>query len=215
MPPKKEKKEQFTGDQASDMILEYLMKQNRPYSATDISSNLHNAVTKATAARILKEMHESALIEGRISGKQIVYHAIQACNAGEKASEENLKTMDAEIESIKMETASMKAKIKETQATLSTLRSTPTVIALTLSIEEKEGELVVLNDTLKTLHANNTCVPVDPTRRAAAEQDYSRIEKVFLHRRRQFKELWGIIADGYPGDLAQLWEGIGLDGEMP
>jgi len=61
-----------------------------------VSSNLHNAVTKgqlyctgyryvitnwkktATATKILKEMHESGQIEGRVSGKQIVYHTIQA-----------------------------------------------------------------------------------------------------------------------------------------
>lgn len=57
--------------------MEYLIKQNRPYSAVDISSNLHNAVTKTTAAKLLKEMHESGQIEGRVSGKAVVYHVIQ------------------------------------------------------------------------------------------------------------------------------------------
>lgn len=32
-----------------------------------------------TATKLLKEMHDSGQVEGRISGKQIVYHAIQVC----------------------------------------------------------------------------------------------------------------------------------------
>lgn len=67
-------------------------KQNRPYSAIDVSANLHNKVTKgafretqrrcemlllmqvkltyevAAAAKILKDLHEQKLIEGRTAG---------------------------------------------------------------------------------------------------------------------------------------------------
>ncbi|KAK6495188.1 hypothetical protein TWF481_003214 [Arthrobotrys musiformis] len=46
------------------MILDYLQKQNRPYSATDISANLHNAVTKANAAKLLKELSDSGDLVG-------------------------------------------------------------------------------------------------------------------------------------------------------
>jgi 26S proteasome regulatory subunit (ATPase 3-interacting protein) len=76
---KAEKEAKLTPEQSAALILEYLRKQNRPYSATDISSNLKNRVTKAAAAKLLKDMHERNEIEGRAAGKQIVYHAIQVC----------------------------------------------------------------------------------------------------------------------------------------
>lgn len=82
MPPVKkeaETKVKLTPEQGAAAILQYLRKENRPYSATDISSNLHNAVTKTAAAKLLKDMHERQEIEGRASGKQIVYHVIQVC----------------------------------------------------------------------------------------------------------------------------------------
>lgn len=77
-PTKKDEKEvKLTPDQSAALILEYLRKQNRPYSATDISTNLKNRVTKSAAAKLLKDMHERNDIEAKAAGKQIVYHAIQ------------------------------------------------------------------------------------------------------------------------------------------
>lgn len=38
-------------DEAS-LILDYLRKQNRPYSAIDVSTNLHNKVTKSQYGRL-------------------------------------------------------------------------------------------------------------------------------------------------------------------
>lgn len=73
-----EKEAKLTPEQSAALILDYLRKQNRPYSATDISANLKNRVTKAAAAKLLKDMHERSEIEGKAAGKQIVYHAIQA-----------------------------------------------------------------------------------------------------------------------------------------
>jgi 26S proteasome regulatory subunit (ATPase 3-interacting protein) len=67
----------FTPAQSSALILSYLRKQNRPYSAIDISANLKNRVTKTAAAKLLKDLHERGEIEGRLAGKGVVYHALQ------------------------------------------------------------------------------------------------------------------------------------------
>jgi hypothetical protein len=76
---KEEKEAKLTPEQSAALIMDYLRKQNRPYSATDISTNLKNRVTKAAATKLLKDMHERKEVEGRASGKQIVYHSIQVC----------------------------------------------------------------------------------------------------------------------------------------
>ena len=71
------KEAKLTTEQSTTLIMDYLRKQNRPYSAIDISTNLKNRVTKAAAAKLLKDMHERSEIEGRAAGKQWVYHTIQ------------------------------------------------------------------------------------------------------------------------------------------
>ena len=77
-PTKKDEKEaKLTPEQSAALVLDYLRKQNRPYSATDISTNLKNRITKAAAAKLLKDIHERHEIDGRAAGKQLVYHAIQ------------------------------------------------------------------------------------------------------------------------------------------
>jgi hypothetical protein len=81
MPPRKaaaaKSKDKDTDDDASALIVEYLRAQNRPYSATDVSSNLHNKVTKTKTDKLLKEMFERGEIGGRASGKQWVFWAVQ------------------------------------------------------------------------------------------------------------------------------------------
>lgn len=71
-----------TADNGPELILTYLRTQNRPYSASDISSNLHNKVSKAKADKILKDLHESGKIAGKAAGKQCVYHALQVRKLG-------------------------------------------------------------------------------------------------------------------------------------
>ena len=76
-PEKGERESKLSLEKSAALVLDYLRKQNRPYSAVDVSTNLKNRVSKATAAKLLKDMHERNEIEGRAAGKQIVYHAIQ------------------------------------------------------------------------------------------------------------------------------------------
>jgi 26S proteasome regulatory subunit (ATPase 3-interacting protein) len=85
MPPRKTATTSTTTKPTSDdtkacsIILNYLVSQNRPYSATEISSNLHNAVTKARTDKLLKEMFERGEIAGKASGKQWVFWGLQVC----------------------------------------------------------------------------------------------------------------------------------------
>jgi len=58
----------YVSDLAADLIVEYLRKQNRPYSATDISANLHNVVTKTNAAKLLKDLSDRGELEVKVSG---------------------------------------------------------------------------------------------------------------------------------------------------
>ncbi|KAG9380574.1 Tat binding protein 1-interacting [Pyrenophora tritici-repentis] len=53
MAPRKKTEEKATANEAADMVLQYLHKQNRPYSAIDVSANLHNKVTKGVLTTYL------------------------------------------------------------------------------------------------------------------------------------------------------------------
>ncbi|OLL25354.1 Homologous-pairing protein 2 [Neolecta irregularis DAH-3] len=82
----KVKTTQVKGDEAEKIVLEYLRKQNRPYSATDISCNLHNSVTKASAAKVLALLEKQGEIAVKTYGKQSVYVIKQDSNTSDKTN---------------------------------------------------------------------------------------------------------------------------------
>ncbi|KAF2723494.1 TBPIP-like protein [Polychaeton citri CBS 116435] len=112
----KYKEDKLTPDQSADLVLQYLKKQNRPYSATDISANLKNRVTKAAAAKLLKDMHERKEVEGRAAGKQIVYHTFQ--DEADEASTETLRDIADQTSKLREETSSLKVEEKSLRVTL-------------------------------------------------------------------------------------------------
>ncbi|KAF7876856.1 uncharacterized protein EAF02_008076 [Botrytis sinoallii] len=78
----KEKVKAVTGDEAQEVLLEYLSRENRPFSAGDISGNLHGKVTKTLTDKLLKELCNSGLINGKGTngdgkGSQWVYWAFK------------------------------------------------------------------------------------------------------------------------------------------
>jgi len=135
-------------------------------------------------------------------------------------SEEELKAMDEEIEGIqrvlptsrrthtdaalRQETTALRAQLKDIQVSLSSLKSTPSISSLNDSVSLLDPEVRELEDTLAILQASAT-KPVDSVEKAAAEVAYKRIEKVYLKRRKQFREFWAMVCDSIDGDPTELW----------
>jgi 26S proteasome regulatory subunit (ATPase 3-interacting protein) len=58
---------------AETTVYDYMKTQNRPYSATDIMSNLHNAISKANVIKALASLEQKGLMTSKTYGKQVVY----------------------------------------------------------------------------------------------------------------------------------------------
>lgn len=59
---------------ATNLILSYLHKQNRPYSITDITNNLHNAITKSSAQKILQQLVDAGGVSCKTQGQYPIAH---------------------------------------------------------------------------------------------------------------------------------------------
>ncbi|CAG8765661.1 2665_t:CDS:2, partial [Acaulospora morrowiae] len=92
-------------DDAEQKVLDYLRKQNRPYSVTDISNNLHNAITKAAIQKALTNLVEKEEVGCKTYGKQSVYVVKQELNE-----------MDVKIEELKKEVNDYKDRNKQLQS---------------------------------------------------------------------------------------------------
>ncbi|KAI9787685.1 MAG: hypothetical protein M1839_000216 [Geoglossum umbratile] len=210
MAPRKEKKDQVTGDQGKPNLHLGQMDGQHSGRATDISANLHKAVTKANAAKLLKEMHERGEIEAKTAGKQSVYHAIQ--DPKDAATPEELVAMDKETEVLREEISALKTKQKALQLTLANLRSTPTTANLRESTDILVAEISELRSRLVPLRSGKMS-PVSAEEKAAIDRGCADAERKSTLRKKIFKNLWEMTCDNLPEgtNKDELWERLGIE----
>ncbi|KAF2400074.1 Tat binding protein 1-interacting [Trichodelitschia bisporula] len=210
MPPRKEKVEKATGDAATDAVLSYLRQQNRPYSATDISANLHNKVTKAAAAKICKDLAERNEIASRASGKQIVYHALQDPALLEQCTPEHLTSLDAALRDAQAEIAELKSRHKVLTAQLATLSKAVPLAELQARnealVEEKEG----LERRIERLRMG-AVGPVREGEREEIDRELKRVERVVARRKGIVREMWAVISEAVGEGKEELREELGVE----
>lgn len=234
-PTKKDEKEaKLTPEQSATLVLDYLRKQNRPYSATDISTNLKNRVTKAAAAKLLKDMHERNEIEGRAAGKQLVYHAIQVRTPNEMrcrsrksaradlspAQEEAdgtslsaLRELHAETERLKDATAALKSDEKPLRASLRDAVALPPLPELKAAVASLRGEKEALAARLAMLREGGV-KPISAEERARVDAEHEKWRRAVVVRRRIRAEMWKTVEDvvGDGERAKEVKERLGLEG---
>ena len=227
----KEKEAKLTPEQSAALILDYLRKQNRPYSATDISSNLKNRVTKAAAAKLLKDMHERNDIEGRAAGKQVVYHAIQVCitindptplvyssdpntlpqEEADDTSMDRLQTMETETTRLRDATTALKAEEKELRLVLREGASQVPLPELKASVTALEQQKSGLTARLAKLASGNV-KPVSLEEREKVNSEHRKWQKTASARKKIRLDLWKEIEGALDKEkAAETKEDLGLE----
>ncbi|KAK6498110.1 hypothetical protein TWF506_004351 [Arthrobotrys conoides] len=166
------------------MILDYLQKQNRPYSATDISANLHNAVTKANAVKLLKELSDNG----------------DLVDPDDFASPEEIAAMKTSVEVHKERTSTLKAELKSLQVTLQKLRSMPTTDDLRSEVDTLRREVTELRSRLEPLRSGDV-KPISAEEKQKVQMEAKKLQGLWIARKRWSKEFFEAVADGLGGDV--------------
>jgi len=192
------------------MILDYLKKQNRPYSAIEVSANLHNKVTKAYASKVLKEMHERKEIEGRAAGKQLVYHVLQ--DPADDLMPDALHAIDEEIQQLQNDLTACRAREKGLRAELSALSAKVPIAELRqeVSMLEKEKESCLMRFSKIQTEAVK---PVGVEEKTHVEMSWNKWQRHYNIRRKICRDLWSRCTEVLPDDTTEedLWESLGLE----
>ncbi|CAG8655881.1 12557_t:CDS:2 [Cetraspora pellucida] len=192
---------------AEQKVLDYLRKQNRPYSATDISNNLHGAVTKTIVQKVLTSLVDKEEVVCKTYGKQSVYVVSQ--DQFESPSPDELNNMDAEIEDLKKEVNDYKERNKQLQSVLSGLTNSLT----NEQVEERLKTLAEKNnrneERLQELKSGTKSVSVEDKNRI--EAIYARNRKLWRQRKRMFDEIFSQIADAIEKKTRELMEDLGVE----
>ncbi|PVD29784.1 hypothetical protein C0Q70_09041 [Pomacea canaliculata] len=192
---------------ACKAVLEYLIQQNRPYSAQDVFQNMGKDLGKTAVVRALETLAETKQIKEKIYGKQKVYVADQsqlpALNENEiKAMDQQITQLTGQLQQSQVETQRLEGELQNYKSLLSTeeakaelQKTIRDVEQLTAKIQQlKEGRVLVSKeDREKVLKRRNHYV------------------KEWRKRKRISMDIVGAVLEGYQKTKRQLLEEIGIE----
>ncbi|VDM64062.1 unnamed protein product [Angiostrongylus costaricensis] len=94
-------------------ITEYMVEQNRPYSATDVYANLRQEFGKTLVLKVLESCAASGTLKEKMIGKQKIFYANQ--ENLEVCDEAAIADLDSQIGCLSEELKSLTAQNKEIQ----------------------------------------------------------------------------------------------------
>ncbi|CAK4022293.1 Hypothetical predicted protein [Lecanosticta acicola] len=188
----KAKEAKLSPQEQATTILNYLRKTNRPYSATDISANLKNRVTKTAAQKLLKDMEERKDIAGAASGKQQVYHALQP--ELEEDQVEQLREIDTGIARLREETNALKSEEKELRETLRKSTTQIPLPQLKSEVAGLESQKHDIETRLTKLKGGNL-KPISAEEKAKVNDFYRRAQKSLDARKKIRLELFKTVEE--------------------
>ncbi|KAF9887132.1 hypothetical protein FE257_010507 [Aspergillus nanangensis] len=173
-------------------------------SVIEISTNLHNKVTKSYTTKALKDLHERKEIEARVAGKQTVYHALQA--RSEEAKQQAMTALDNQIRELKGDLTILKSNEKKAREELAVLNMKPLLAEVRHEIELLEHEKQTMSSRLRQAQ-DETREQVSPEERADTLQQWEYWRKHAISRSRICRDLWQRCSEVAPDDMSreELW----------
>ncbi|PYH95217.1 hypothetical protein BO71DRAFT_323689 [Aspergillus ellipticus CBS 707.79] len=172
--------------------------------ATEISSHLPGGISKAHASRILGELHQNKKIEGRIAGKQVVYHALQ--EASSETMPVVLVALDAKIEQLQGQVISFQSTVKKSRAELTILCAKPLLSELRCDISQIEQQHETTRARLERAHERDS-KPVPAEIKTNGNEDWKLWRTHAVMRSRICHDLWRECSEVVPNDMSrvELW----------
>ncbi|XP_066934612.1 homologous-pairing protein 2 homolog [Clytia hemisphaerica] len=188
-------------------IQEYLEKQNRPYSATDIFQNLHKEFGKTAVVKALESLAEQRKVIEKTYGKQKVYGPCQE-KFGDIKPEE-LKALDTKAADLQEKLSKLKSEVHAQDSEISSFSKQMTTQELDnacKTLKERNMELTSKINKIK----NGRCL--------ISKEDRQKIKvhtgKMVTHwkkRKRMTTDMMDCILEGYPKTKKHLIDETGVE----
>ncbi|KAG0307834.1 Vacuolar protein sorting-associated protein 20 [Dissophora globulifera] len=183
-----------------NLVLEYLTKQNRPYS-----------VTKAECQRVVNSLVEKDLLTTKLYGKQAIYVVRQ--DTIDAATQEDLVAIDRESARLQNVLSEIKSRNRQLSSELMGLNSALTLDQIKARLDQLTAKNEQSEKTLSLLSAGAQLVTPEEKRRITKELEYHR--KIWLERRRLFKDMFATVTENLPGKPSDLMVELDIDTQDP
>lgn len=188
-------------------VLEYIVRQNRPYSVIDIFNNLHKEYGKTAVVRALDQLVEEGKIKEKTYGKQKIYFPEQSQFPA--VDDEDLQKMDAEVKNMTGTLEEITQGVRSNEALLSKLNSSLTTSEAKEKLSTVKQEISALEAKLSDLESN--APKIDPAEKDAIYANNEKYVKEWRKRKRLTTDMVDAILEGYPKGKKTLFEEIGIE----
>ncbi|KAL4221911.1 PSMC3 interacting protein [Mactra antiquata] len=193
--------------QAIAAVLDYLNKQNRPYSSIDICNNLHKEYGKTAIVKACEGLAESGKIREKVYGKQKVYVADQS--QFPEVDDSEIKSMDTNIGDLTKTLQINMDEIRQLESELKVLNSCLTTEEAQKQLSDSTGKNKHYRDKLQQLKEGGNVV--SPEEKEKVYNDRKKFVQAWRKRKRITNDILNAILEGYPKPKKQLYEEIGIE----
>ncbi|KAJ7690682.1 TBPIP-domain-containing protein [Mycena rosella] len=196
------------GQDAENLVLDYVKRMNRPYGAVDISANLKGAVPKTAVQKILLTLAERGELVQKTYGKTSFFVANQA-NI-EAIPAERFAALEEEYKTIDDENKLLVAELKTLTSELTKLKASPTDTQLNVQITELTEAIKKTDAQLQPLRSGAPLISAEDLEQVDA--DWIKWRAEWVHRKKIFQEFWQIATDHLtPQEALALAESLGIE----
>lgn len=198
---------------AKEAVLKYLKSQNRPYSANDITQNLHKEYGKTAIQKALDDLSQEEKIREKVYGKQKVYSAVQDDSGGGNPStmDSDLTELDSKIVDLTSKLKLAEQELKQNEIELKDLENQPTTEEAVKEKNELESVVNKLSEKIDKL--SQTTVKISPNDRDAIYKDNEKYMKEYRKRKRICMDIVNSILENYPKPKKTLLEEVGIEAD--
>eukprot|EP00053_Salpingoeca_punica_P005686 m.55912 g.55912 ORF g.55912 m.55912 type:complete len:213 (-) comp13357_c0_seq4:42-680(-) len=193
--------------EATKEVLDYMLQTNRPYSALDVATNLHDKFSKTVVAKVLTELAEAGKLKEKLYNKQKIYFPNQ--EQFEKVDRGKIYEMEQEVSALKTEVAALQSECQRLEAEAQGKQNGPTLASARMQLSAVLEENKSLSERLEAMKADKTVIPLEERKRVLKAYDHA--VKEWRSRKRMATDIVDSIMEGYPKKRAQLLEDMGVE----
>ncbi|KAJ7076901.1 TBPIP-domain-containing protein [Mycena belliarum] len=196
------------GQDAENLVLDYVKRMNRPYGAVDVSANLKGAVPKTAVQKILLALAERGELVQKTYGKTSFFVANQA-NI-EAIPVERFAALEEEHKTIDEGNKLLAADLKNLNSELTKLKGSPTDAQLDVHITDLTESIQKAEAQLQPLRLGTPLVSAEDLEQV--ESDWMKWRVEWVRRKKIFNDFWQIVIDSMtPQDALVLAEELGIE----
>ncbi|KAJ2995669.1 PSMC3 interacting protein [Globomyces sp. JEL0801] len=203
-------------NEQTELVLNYLSAQNRPYNVTDILNNLKGKVSKANIQKILNEAVESNKIVVKTYGKQMIYCPIQNATdiSPDSLNELSMKTNESAkvMEDLKEKNLLVYSigiwGFVHLRLVLQKLKNSKTTEDMKAELSNLNAENTNLKEKLEMLQNGTPLITTEEKQRI--ESDFEEMRQHWKNRKRMFNEMWNTITE-HAENPKKLKEKVGFE----